>query len=122
MADNEIKTNAEIYREQRKARLAKAAKKKSSPKRDKAVRIIIKTLCIVIVVALVLFGAARVLTNVFCVPQKTLTVATYDGKKINAAEYNYYYMTLYNRMASTAQQYDQYYGSGYGAMLTGFDY
>ena len=63
MADNEIKTNAEIYREQRKARLAKAAKKKSSPKRDKAVRIIVKTLCIVIVVALVLFGAARVLTN-----------------------------------------------------------
>lgn len=122
MADNEIKTNAEIYREQRKARLAKAAKKKSSPKRDKAVRIIVKTLCIVIVAALVLFGAARVLTNVFCVPQKTLTVATYDGKKINAAEYNYYYMTLYNRMASTAQQYDKYYGSGYGAMLTGFDY
>jgi len=28
MANNEIKTNAEIYREQRKARLAKAAKKR----------------------------------------------------------------------------------------------
>lgn len=122
MADNEIKTNAEIYREQRKARLAKAAKKKSSPKRDKAVRIIVKTLCIVLVAALVLFGAGRVLTNVFCIPQKTLTVATYNGQKLNAAEYNYYYMTLYNRMANTAQQYDSYYGTGYGAYLTGFDY
>lgn len=122
MADNEIKTNAEIYREQRKARLAKAAKKKSSPKRDKAVRIIVKTICIVLVAAIVLFGAARLLTNVFCVPQKTLTVATYNGEKLKAAEYNYYYMTLYNRMATTAQQYDSYYGTGYGAYLTGFDY
>ena len=32
MANNEIKTNAEIYREQRKARLAKAAKRKNPAK------------------------------------------------------------------------------------------
>lgn len=44
MANKEIKTNAEIYREQRKERLEKAAKKKHSAKKDKAIRIIVKTI------------------------------------------------------------------------------
>ena len=34
MSNNEIKTNAEIYREQRKERLEKASKKKHSAKKD----------------------------------------------------------------------------------------
>lgn len=122
MANNEIKTNAEIYREQRKERLAKAAKKKSSPKRDKAVRIIVKAVCIILVAAIVLLGAGKALTNIFCLPQKVLNAASYDNKKINVAEYNYYYMSLYNRMYQTASYYDQNYGSGYGSYLTGFDY
>ncbi len=122
MANNEIKTNAEIYREQRKERLAKASKKKSSPKRDKAVRVLVKVICIVLVAAIVLFGASRVLTNIFCIPQKVLSVASYGDKKINAAEYNYYYKSLYNKMYQTASYYDQNYGSGYGTYLTGFDY
>lgn len=121
MANNEIKTNAEIYREQRKARLAKAAKKKGSAKRDKIVRAIVKVIAIVLVVGVVFYGAAKVFTNIFCLPQKVLTAATYDDKKISVAEYNYYYMSLYNRIYSTASQYDSYYGTGYGAYLTGFD-
>ncbi len=109
MANNEIKTNAEIYREQRKERLAKAAKKKSNGKVDKAVRIIVKVICIVLAVALVLFGALKMLTEVFCVPQKVLTAATYADEKITVAEYNYYYMALYNQAVSISQQYDQQY-------------
>lgn len=114
MANNEIKTNAEIYREQRKERLAKAAKKKSNGKVDKAVRIIVKVICIVLAVALVLFGALKMLTEIFCVPQKILTAATYGDEKITVAEYNYYYMALYNQAVSISQQYDQQY-SGMGS-------
>ncbi len=121
MANNEIKTNAEIYREQRKERLAKAAKKKNNGKGDKIIRILVKTICILLVAGVVLYGAGSILTKVFCLPQKILTVATYEDEKINVAEYNYYYMSLYNQIATTTQQIDSYYGSGYGAYYTGFD-
>ncbi|MGN1316464.1 MAG: peptidylprolyl isomerase [Acutalibacteraceae bacterium] len=121
MANNEIKTNAEIYREQRKERLAKAAKKKKNGKGDKIIRILVKTICILLVAGVVLYGAGNILTKVFCLPQKLLTVGKYEDEKINVAEYNYYYLSLYNQIASTTQQIDSYYGSGYGTYYTGFD-
>ena len=120
MANNEIKTNAEIYREQRKERLAKAQKKKNG-KGDKIIRILVKTICILLIAGVVLYGAGSILTKVFCLPQKILNVATYEDEKINVAEYNYYYMNLYNQIASTTQQIDSYYGAGYGSYYTGFD-
>lgn len=116
MANNEIKTNAEIYREQRKARLAKAAKKKKSGKGDKIIRILVKVLCIVLAVGVVLYGAAKLLTDVFCLPQKFLVAATYGDEKLTVAEYNHYYMQLYQQAVGVSQQYDSAYGSGYGAM------
>ncbi|MGN0527468.1 MAG: peptidylprolyl isomerase [Acutalibacteraceae bacterium] len=119
---NENKTNAELYREERKKRLAKAAKKKNHGKADRIIGIVIKVLCIVLVAAVVLYGAGKILTGVFYLPQKTLAAAKYDGEKITMAEYNYYYISLYNQMYSLSAQYDQYYGSGYGVMYTGFDY
>ncbi len=120
MANNEIKTNAEIYREQRKERLAKAQKKKNG-KGDKIIRILVKAICILLVAGVVLYGAGSILTKVFCLPQKVLAVATYEDEKINVAEYNYYYMSLYKQIATTSQQIDSYYGTGAGAAYTGFD-
>lgn len=125
MDNNEIKTNAEIYREQRKERLEKAAKKKHSAKRDKAVRIVIKTLAITLAVCLVLAFTGNLLLNVFGVPQKVLAVATYEDEKVTGAEYNYYYMSLFNQIYEMAYQYENYYssyGPGYGVYFTGFDY
>lgn len=119
MANKEIKTNAEIYREQRKARLAKAAKKKNSGKSSKAVGVLVKVLCIALVAAVVLYAAGSLFTNVFCVPQKVLTASTYDGESIKLSEYNYYYMSLYNQLVNLYSQYEQYYGQGYGSMATG---
>lgn len=107
MANNEIKTNAEIYREQRKARLAKAAKKKKSGKGDKVISILIKIVCIAIVAALVLYFAGQLIISVLCVPQKVLTAATYNGEKLTVAEYNYYYNLLYNTAYQESQYYDQ---------------
>ncbi len=115
MANNEIKTNAEIYREQRKARLAKAAKKKKSGKSDKIIAIVIKVLCIVIAASLVLFLAGKALTNIFFVPQKYLSAATYGEEKLTVAEYNYYYKSLYSQAISVSSQYDSQYGSGAGS-------
>jgi len=121
MANNEIKTNAEIYREQRKARLAKAAKKKKSGKGDKVVRVLLKTLCIVLIAGIVIYGVGNILSKVFFVPQKVLTAATYEDEKVSVAEFNYYYLSLYRQVLSQAQQYESYYGTGYGVYATGFD-
>ncbi len=114
MANNEIKTNAEIYREQRKARLAKAAKKKKSGKGSKILTILFKVFVILLVVALALLFVGKQLIGTFCLPQKVLTAATYNEEKLTVAEYNYYYMSLFNRAVSISQQYDQQY-QGYGS-------
>ena len=124
MANNEIKTNAEIYREQRKERLEKASKKKHSAKKDKAVRIIVKTLAIILCISLVGWFAGNLLLNVFNVPQKVLAVSTFDDEKLTGSEYNYYYMSLYNQIYQMAYEYESMYssyGSGYGVYFTGFD-
>lgn len=124
MANNEIKTNAEIYREQRKERLEKAAKKKHSAKKDKAIRIIVKTIVILVCVGLVGGFTGNLLLNVFNVPQKVLTVATYNDTKLSGTEYNYYYMSLFNQIYQMSYQYESAYssyGSGYGVYFTGFD-
>ncbi len=114
MANNETKTNAEIYREQRKARLAKAAKKKGHGRNDKVIGILVKVVCILLVAAIVLYLIGSALTNVFCLPQQVMTVAKYGDYKVTVAEYNYFYMSLYKQAENTAQQYDQYY-SGMGS-------
>ncbi|MBO5064881.1 MAG: peptidylprolyl isomerase [Clostridia bacterium] len=114
MANNEIKTNAEIYREQRKARLAKAAKKKKSGKGSKVLTILFKVFVILLVAALALFFVGKQLIGTFFLPQKVLTAATYNEVELTVAEYNYYYMSLFNRAVSVSQQYDQTY-QGYGS-------
>ena len=114
MANNEIKTNAEIYREQRKARLAKAAKKKKSGKASKAISILVKVICILLVAVIALFFVGKQLISTFCLPQKMLTAATYNEVDLTVAEYNYYYMSLYNRAVTMSQQYDQQF-QGYGS-------
>lgn len=124
MANNEIKTNAEIYREQRKERLDKAKKKKHSAKKDLAIRIIVKTIVILVCVGFIGGFAGNLLLNVFNVPQKILPVATYNDTKLSAAEYNYYYMSLYNQIYQMSYEYESMYssyGSGYGVYFTGFD-
>ncbi len=112
MANNEMKTNAEIYREQRKERLAKAAKKKAHAKRDKIVGIIVKVVSILVAVGVLLTLVGGTVIG-FSLPQKVFTAATYGDQKLTVSEYNYYYMSLYNQAYSLSQQYDSQY-SGYG--------
>ena len=118
------KTQAEIYREERKARLAKAAAKqaKKSPKISKTKKVIGKVIAIVIAVAIGL-GAVGGILNFFGAPQKALKVSIGDSDyKFTVAEYNYYYYNTWNTYQSNAYQYETYYGEGMGKTLLGFDY
>lgn len=116
------KSQAELYREERKKRMAAAAKKnaKKSPQVQKAKHIAGKVIGIVVAVALVL-GAVYAVLNFFGVPQKVLTAAKVGDERVSIAKYNLYYMDIYMGIAQQSQQYDSTYGEGYGAMYTGYD-
>lgn len=116
------KSQAELYREERKKRIDSAAKKKAkkNPKAAKAKRVAAKVIGVVLAVAIVL-GAVYAVLNFFGVPQKVLTAATIGDEKVSVAKYNFYYMDLYMSVQQTSAQYDSQYGDGYGAMYTGYD-
>ena len=86
------KSAAEAYREERKQRMAKAAKKqtKKNPKAAKAGRIVGKVIAIVLAVAICLAAVGGIL-NFFGVPQKVLKAAKFGSEKDTVATYNYYY-------------------------------
>ena len=118
------KTQAEIYREERKERLAKAAAKqaKKSPKLSKSKKIAGKVIAIVLAVVVAL-GAVGGVLNFFGVPQKVLKVSIGDSDySFSVAEFNYYYYNTWYNYHNTAYQYESYYGQGMGASITGYDY
>ena len=89
--ENNNKTQAELYREERKERLAKAAAKnaKRSPKSIKASKTAKKVISIVLAVVIA-FGAVAGVLNFFDVPQKAVKISI-DGikSKISLAEINF---------------------------------
>lgn len=127
--ENNNKSQAEIYREERKERLAKAASKnaKKNPVFSKAKRIAGKVIAVVLAVAVV-FGAVGGVLNFFGTPQKVLKVSAAGNKDytFSLAEFNYYYYMVWQQIENTAYQYEyqysQYYGEGAGVMVTGYDY
>lgn len=112
------KTQAELYREERKERLAKEAAKKAkrSPKSIKATKIAKKVISIALAVVIA-FGAIVGVLNFFDVPQKTIKISI-DGikSKISLAEINYFYFQTWSQSYSNSAQYEQY------GVSTGFDY
>lgn len=116
--ENNNKSQAEIYREERKARLAKEAEKKAkkSPQLSKAKKVVGKVIAIVLAVAIGL-GALGGILNFFGIPQKVIKIDVKDTTcKFTVAEFNFFYYNVWNNLCSTAQQY-AYYG-----MDMGYDY
>lgn len=123
MENNQVeKSQAELYREERKKRMASAAKKnaKKSPQVAKAKKIAGKVIGIVLAVAVVLTAIYGIL-DFFGVPQKVLTAAKVGNERVSIAKFNFYYMDLYSSQYNQSKWYDSQAGSGYGAMYTGFD-
>lgn len=127
--DNNNKSQAEIYREERKERLAKAASKKAkkNPVLSKAKKIIGKVIAVVLAVVIVL-GAVGGVLNFFGTPQKVLKISAAGEKdySFSLAEFNYFYYDVWYQIEQTAAQYEsqysQYYGAGAGVTFTGYDY
>ena len=117
MAKNESsKSKAEIYREERKARIAKAAKKnaKSIEKRTAAADILKKVVAVVLAVAIV-GGIAWKIVDSLGIIERAVTAVNIGEDKITAAQFNYYYTAQYQQMAYYQNMYAQ------QGMSMGFD-
>ena len=117
MAKNESSmSKAEVYREERKARIAKAAKKnaKSIEKRTTAAGILKKVVAIVLAVAIVGGIAWKIVDNLGII-ERAVTAVNIGDEKITAAQFNYYYTAQYQQTASYADMYSQ------QGMSIGFD-
>lgn len=109
MAKNESSmSKAEVYREERKARIAKAAKKnaKSIEKRTAAAGILKKVVAVVLAVAIV-GGIAWKIVDSLGVIERAVTAVNIGDEKITAAQFNYYYTAQYQQMAYYAEMYAQ---------------
>ena len=109
MAKNETtKSKAEIYREERKARIAKAAKQnaKSIEKRTTLAKIAKKVVAIALVVAIV-GGIGWTLIDNLGVVEKYTTALKVGDTKVSTAEFNYYYSMQYQQAAYMQDYYQQ---------------
>ena len=116
------KTAAELYREERKARIAKAAKK-NAKKHNKIIitKGMKKAIAAVIVLAIVA-GIGAVAVNTSGVLERGKTAFYVGDVEVTSAEYGYYYSSAFNNYFNYSYQYDTYYGAGMGALYTGYDY
>ncbi|MEE1299221.1 MAG: hypothetical protein UHI93_01620, partial [Acutalibacteraceae bacterium] len=115
-------------REKRKASIeksnekqaAKEKKRRNMTKGQRARRILLPLLAVLVAVAIALCGFFGVFDRAVAAEK------TADGDRISVAEYEYYNRMYFNYYYQMSQQYEQYYGSYYGTgagkMVTGYDY
>lgn len=107
------KSKAEQYRDERKARIAKAAKQNAKKmEKNTAVKKIIGKVISIILVAAIAIGIVGSTLNYYGVWDRIIVIGGVgeDNVKITAAEYEYYYMTIYNNLVSQLSSASQ---SGY---------
>lgn len=101
------KSKAEQYRDERKARIAEAAKKnaKDMQKKNAAQKAIKKVISIVLAAAIAL-GAVGMILDYYGTWERMITIGDVgDEIKVSAAEYEYYYMSVFSNFLSTVSQY-----------------
>lgn len=119
---NQEKSAAELYRQERKERLAKAAKKNSTKSHNVVLTKKSKTaIAIVLVVALVAGIVGFSISNSGMLERGKVAFKVGDTE-VTMAEYSYYYNSAFSNYFNYSYQYDYYYGEGMGAMYTGYDY
>ncbi len=107
------KSAAELYREERKARLAKAAKKNQKKSiSSSASKTVGKAIAVLLVIALI-GGICGFAVDQSGVIQRSKTAFTVGGVEVSQPEYSYYYISMYNNVAYYAQMYS-YYGQDIG--------
>lgn len=116
------KSAAELYREERKARIAKAAKKNAKKQNKIILSKGAKKAIAVVVILAILAGIGAVVVNTSGVLERGKPAFNVGDVEVSAAEYGYYYSSAFNNYFQYSYQYDTYYGAGMGKLYTGYDY
>lgn len=116
------KSKAEQYRDERKARIAKSAKKNahSMEARNTAKKVVNNVISIVLCAVIVL-GVVAFSLNYYGALQRVIKIGGVGSdQSVSIAEYEYYYMRAYNQVRYQAQYYQYYYqtSNGYDLSLT----
>ena len=109
------KSKAEQYRDERKARIAEAAKKnaKNMEKKNTAKKAANKIVSIILAAAIAL-GAVALVFNYYGSFERTISIGGVgEDQKVTMAEYEYYYMQTYSQFLSLVSQYSSM-GMDYG--------
>lgn len=119
MAKKENMSKAELYREERKERIAKANKKNAkSLAAGRTVAGIVKKLVAVVVIVAIVAGVGYKLIDTFGVVDNIATALKVGETKVSAADYEYYYSAMYQQAVNAANYYSQYgYDMGFSADL-----
>ena len=114
------KTKAELYREERKQRIAKANKKNAkSIEAGKTVAGIVKKIVAVVLIIAVICGLGAWCNATTGFVNKLATAVKVGDAKVNAVLYKYYYSNMYQQTAYYAQMYSQYgMDMGYNSSLS----
>jgi hypothetical protein len=118
---NQEKTAAELYREERKERIAKAAKKNQKKQNKIILSKKSKAAIAVVVVLAIALGIGGFAIGNSGLLLRSKVAFTVGEAEVSLAEYNYYVNSNYQEQYSYSYQFDQYYGAGMGAMYTGYD-
>lgn len=120
--DKKLEKEKELYRKERKERIAKNAKsnEKGSAKGKDKTAVVSRVLTWIVSVALVLAIVIGTLFE-FGVPGKVFKAIKIDGKSYSAAEYGFYYKSVYNMFYQYAKNYGSTYADGFDANISPAD-
>ncbi len=121
MAKKEM-SSAEAYRQERKERLAKAAKQNQKKSHNIVLSKSTKTAIAVLVVVALVAGIAGFAVSNSGMLERGKVAFNVGEEEVTMAEYSYYYNSAFNNYFQYSYQYDTYYGQGMGKMYTGYDY
>ncbi len=121
MAKKEM-SSAEAYRQERKERLAKAAKQNQKKSHNIILSKGAKTAIALVVVIAIAAGIAGFAVSNSGMLERGKVAFNVGETEVTMAEYGYYYNSVFNNYFQYSYQYDTYYGQGMGKMYTGYDY
>ena len=117
---NQEKTAAELYREERKQRIAKAAKKNQKKSNKVILTKKSKAAIAVVVVIAIALGIGGFAVSNSGMLQRGKVAFTVGGEEVKMAEYSYYYNQIFSQYFNYSYQYETY-SPGMGVMYTGYD-
>ncbi len=116
------KTAAELYREERKARIAKAAKKNAKKSHKVIMTKGVKRAIAAVVIIAIVAGIGAFSVSNSGVLERSKVAFNVGDVEVTAPEYGFYYSSAFSNYFNMSYQYDTYYGAGMGKMYTGYDY